>query len=70
VKIKINFSAYGEEYGGQSSIRFLAKFYEEIKSYEVVCATIFLKVISVPLARMEFWHMEAPYATVIRPLIS
>jgi hypothetical protein len=46
------------------------------KSYGVVCATIFwgcvviiarVHVISVPLARMEFWHMEAPYANVIRP---
>ena len=34
------------------------------------CGVIIARVhvISVPLARMEFWHMEAPYAKVNRPL--
>jgi hypothetical protein len=33
------------------------------------CAVIIacVHVISVPLARMEFWHMEAPYANANRP---
>ena len=33
------------------------------------CGVIIARVhvISVPLARMEFWHMEAPYAKVNRP---
>ena len=35
------------------------------------CGVIIARVhvISVPLARMEFWHMEAPYAKVNRPLL-
>jgi hypothetical protein len=35
------------------------------------CVVIIARVhvISVPLARMEFWHMEAPYANPIRPLL-
>jgi hypothetical protein len=54
---------------------FLRTFVEEI-IWSGPCHHIFegcvviiarVHVTSVPLARMEFWHMEAPYAKVIRP---
>jgi hypothetical protein len=36
------------------------------------CAVIIARVhvISVPLARMEFWHMEAPYSNRNRPVVA
>ena len=41
-----------------------------VPPYFKVCAVIIITrvhVIGVPLARMEFWHMEVPYANPNRP---